>query len=147
MDYGTNIATAIINGGLENPSIYGTVIFRPMGEGTLVSANIYGLPPMYGNSFHGFHLHENGICDITKDFSDAGGHYNPTGEAHGMHAGDFPSLLSCNGFAKLEFYTNRFRPSDILGRSVIIHENPDDFRTDPAGNSGKRIACGIARKA
>ena len=147
MDYGTNIATAIINGGLEYPSIYGNVIFRPMGEGTFVSANINGLPPTYGNSFHGFHLHENGVCGITNDFNNAGGHYNPTGDVHGMHAGDFPSLLSCDGFAKLEFYTNRFKPSDILGRSVIIHENPDDFRTDPSGNSGKRIACGIVKRA
>ena len=147
MDNNRNIATAIINGGKEYPNIYGTVIFRSMNEGTYVTANIYGLPEVNGNMFHGFHLHEYGICDVEKGFSSAGEHYNPSNDIHPMHAGDFPSLLSNNGFAKLEFYTNRFRPYNIIGKSVMIHENSDDFRTDPAGNSGKRIACGIVRIA
>lgn len=134
--------TAIIKGSEKYPKIIGTVTFRPHMNGSWISANISGLP---GNSFLGFHLHEEGVCDKQNDFQSAGGHYNPTDKKHPNHAGDFPVLLSNNGIAQLEFYTDRFTPQDAIGKSVVVHDDADDFRTDPAGRSGDRIACGVVK--
>jgi DNA invertase Pin-like site-specific DNA recombinase len=64
-------------------------------------------------------------------------------QPHGNHAGDFPVLFSNNGYTYMKFFTDKFKPGDVIGRAVIIHENPDDYRTQPSGNSGKRIACGV----
>lgn len=69
--------------------------------------------------------------------------YNEDTLPHGNHAGDFPVLFSNNGYARMSFFTDKFKPEDIINRSVIIHQNPDDYRSQPAGNSGKRIACGV----
>jgi len=73
------------------------------------------------------------------------GHYsaNEYTQPHGNHAGDFPVLFSNAGVARMSFFTNRFHVNDIIGKSVIIHESPDDYRSQPAGNSGKKLACGI----
>jgi Cu-Zn family superoxide dismutase len=79
----------------------------------------------------------------TKPFEASGGHWNPTTQPHGNHAGDFPVLVASNGRAVMCFVLDRFRAADVIGKSVVIHENPDDYRTQPAGNSGKRIACGV----
>lgn len=73
----------------------------------------------------------------------SGGHWNPTGAPHGNHAGDFPVLFSNHGKAQMCFLTDKFPVADIIGKAVVIHENPDDYRTQPAGSSGRRIACGI----
>jgi Cu-Zn family superoxide dismutase len=59
--------------------------------------------------------------------------------------GDLPSLFSNDGVAKMCFYTNKFKPADVVGKAVIIHENPDDYRSQPSGNAGRRLACGIIR--
>ncbi len=75
-----------------------------------------------------------------------GSHYNPTGQAHPKHAGDLPPLLSCRGNAYLSVKTDRFTANEIIGRTVVIHSDPDDFNTQPAGNAGKKIACGVIRK-
>lgn len=94
----------------------------------------------------GFHVHQIGLCEITdpqNPYISAGEHYNPTNQPHGNHAGDFPVIFSNDGYARTSFFTDKFKPVDIIGRSVIIHQNPDDFRTQPSGNSGKRMACGI----
>ena len=94
----------------------------------------------------GFHIHEYGICQVTnpsEPFMSAGGHYNPTNQPHGNHAGDLPVLFSNNGYARMSFFTNKFSVEDIINRSIIIHENPDDYRTQPSGDSGKRLACGV----
>ncbi|RYD04324.1 hypothetical protein N752_15890 [Desulforamulus aquiferis] len=71
----------------------------------------------------------------------------PHQSAHGNHAGDFPVLFSNDGYAKMCFFTNKFTPSEAIGHSVIIHRNPDDYRTQPAGDSGKRLACGVITEA
>ena len=73
----------------------------------------------------------------------AGAHYNPDNQLHGNHAGDLPVIFSNNGTAIMDVFTSRFRPKDVVGRSVIIHQNPDDYRTQPTGASGKKLACGI----
>ncbi|OQB14029.1 MAG: Superoxide dismutase-like protein YojM precursor [Firmicutes bacterium ADurb.Bin193] len=139
-----NRIIAFISGGKSYPDLKGTVTFRPMMNGTLVSASISGLPG--SNGFHGFHLHEGGECDFEHNFESAKGHYNPENKKHPYHAGDFPPLLSAGGSAFSEFYTDRITPNDAVGKTVIIHSAPDDFRTDPSGNSGNRIACGVVRK-
>lgn len=147
------MAVAMIRGGNIYPDINGTVYFEEVPGGTEITATIMGLP-LYKPATSttqpvgpfGFHLHENGICRITdpnNPFESAGGHYNPTNQPHGNHAGDFPVLFSNNGYTMMKFFTNKLTVSEVIGRSVLIHENPDDYRSQPAGNSGKRIACGV----
>ena len=80
------------------------------------------------------------------DFSGTGSHYNPAEQAHPEHAGDLPPLLWCNGTAYLFVMTDRFSVKEIIGRTVVIHNAPDDFHSQPAGNAGKKIACGVIRK-
>jgi Cu-Zn family superoxide dismutase len=86
------------------------------------------------------------VGDPTSPFLTAGEHYNPTNQPHGNHAGDFPVLFSNDGRAVMNFFTNKFTVGEIIGKSVVIHQNPDDYRTQPAGNSGKRLACGVIFK-
>lgn len=147
-------AKAEITGGPLAPKIRGTVSFYEVQKGTLVVAEIYNLPKMTaaeGNTQpigpFGFHIHEGNRCEIgnpADPFTSAGGHYNPTGMPHPMHAGDMPVLFANdNGYAYLAFFTDRFTPRQVVGRTVIIHQNPDDYRSQPAGNAGKRLACGI----
>ena len=121
--------------------IQGTVIFQQTNCGVLVTADISGLPESE-TDFFAFHIHEGGSCGGT-DYADTGSHYNPGGADHPRHAGDLPPLLACRGRAYLQVRTERFRVEDVLGRTVVIHVSPDDFRTQPAGNAGKKIACGI----
>lgn len=148
-----NSAYAIFVPGPDYPGIRGLVTFADIaGGGTLVCADVTGLPPYKpadGDKSpvgpFGFHIHEKGMCEIgnpAKPFEGCGGHWNPTNQPHGNHAGDFPVLVADNGHAKMNFITERFTVDEVLGRSVMIHENPDDYRSQPAGNSGKRIACG-----
>lgn len=146
---------AIINGGPLAPSISGIVYFFDVPGGTKVCVEVSGLPPyqpatdeMDPVGPHGFHIHENGNCEVgdpENPFMAAGEHWNPDLQPHGNHAGDFPVLFSNNGIAKMCFFTNRFKPQDVIGRSVIIHLNPDDYRSQPAGDSGKRLACGVIK--
>ncbi len=148
-------ATALIKGGPLAPKIRGIVYFKDVPNGTEVCVNISGLPEYKPASNgkspigpHGFHIHEYGSCDIgdPKDpFKAAGAHWNPTNQPHGNHAGDFPVLFSNHGKAMMCFFTDKFKVKDIIGKSIIIHENPDDYRTQPAGNSGKKLACGVIK--
>lgn len=103
---------------------------------------------------HGFHIHEAGDCS-SGDGMSAKGHFNPAGKPHGMpgresHAGDMPMLNAAkNGRAKLDFVlegvTLASGPNSIVGRGLIIHADPDDFKTQPTGNAGARLACGVIR--
>lgn len=148
-----SMAIAEIKGGPLGPDIHGLVLFQDVSDGVFVSVNLTGLPqfrPAEANQPpigpHGFHIHENGVCtvgDPADPFQAAGEHWNPTHQPHGNHAGDFPVLFSNNGRALMSFYTNRFRVADVIGHSVIVHQSPDDYRTQPAGASGKRLACGV----
>lgn len=146
-------AVAYIRGGPLAPKISGVAYFDDVPGGCRVCVQVRGLPsyqPADENSQpigpHGFHIHEFGNCeagDPEDPFQSAGGHWNPDGQPHGNHAGDFPVLFSNNGYAWMCFFTNRFRARDVVGKSVIIHQNPDDYRSQPAGNAGKRLACGV----
>ncbi len=143
-------ANAEIFGGTAYPDLRGSITFQATKEGVLVTANIAGLPKQsdYDNcGIFGFHIHSGGSCtgDETNAFKNAEGHYNPDMFPHPYHAGDMPPLFGCNGLAYLSFLTNRFTIDEIKGKTVIIHQNPDDFTTQPSGNAGTMIACGIIR--
>ena len=107
------------------------------------------------NQEHGFHVHEKGDCTAPDGMS-AGGHFNPTAKPHGPHdaehhAGDMPALKSdANGRAEATFMLSGVTltegPTSIVGRSVIVHRDPDDYKTQPTGNSGARIACGVIQR-
>lgn len=144
-------ALAWVTGDSAHAALSGLVKFygTPY-AGVLVEAEIFNLPysdnPCAAN-FYGFHIHEYGVCTGSEGmaFTDAGGHYNPGRCPHPGHAGDFPPLMSDHGYAWISFYDKRFRIEDIIGKSVIIHDMPDDFSTQPSGNSGARIGCGVIR--
>jgi len=137
-------AVAKIQGGLEALQVSGCVQFFQENGCVLIVARIFGLPRESATGFFGFHIHEGENCTGT-DFSRTGSHYNPTGQAHPNHAGDLPPLLECRGNAYLSVRTDRFFVKDIIGRTVVIHSDPDDFHSQPAGNAGRKIACGVIR--
>ncbi|MBK1663582.1 superoxide dismutase [Rhodospirillum rubrum] len=107
---------------------------------------------------HSFHIHDKGVCDPAVNFQTAGGHFNPTGKAHGWnnvagpHAGDLPNILADGrGKATAGVLTHdvTLRPGaagslfDADGSSFVIHSGPDDYISQPAGNAGSRVACGV----
>ena len=131
--------------------VTGTVAFTKMGDQVRVVADIQNLAP----GKHGFHIHEKGDCS-SVDASSAGGHFNPTHQHHGgpdtaeRHAGDLGNIeADASGKAHLEWKGKlRLTGTDsIVGKSVVVHEKEDDLKTDPAGNSGARIACGVIEVA
>ena len=129
----------------------GTVVFVQKGSDVEVTAHVAGLTP----GAHGFHIHEKGDCSAPDGMS-AGGHFNPGSHPHGHpqqgphHAGDMPMLeTDAYGNAKLVTVLPGLTfegASGILGRGVIVHAAPDDFKTQPTGNSGARMACGVIVK-
>ncbi len=144
MENKTPSAVAHIKGGDAYPGLTGTVRFYPRCGGTLVVADIAGLPDT-DTGFFAFHIHEGGDCR-GAGFPDTGAHYNPTAAEHPRHAGDLPPLLSDRGRAYCQVLTGRFRVSDVIGKTVVIHAAPDDFKTQPSGNAGEKIACGVIRR-
>ncbi len=140
-------AKAYVKGSSKFPRINGIVTFKETKDGVLVSARINGLPQSPTNCtgrFFGFHIHEGSSCsgNASDEFANAKAHLNPTNCPHPFHMGDLPPLLENNGYAYMTVLVNKFRIQDILGRVVIIHDHPDDFTTQPSGNSGTKIACG-----
>ena len=135
-------AYANLKGSPDYPDLEGTVSFFGVHGGTIVAADIKNIPD--DDKFHGFHIHEGSSCTGTKEepFQNVGKHYNPYNSMHPNHVGDLPPILSCDGVGFLVFYTNRFFPEDIIGRTIVLHEIADDFTTQPSGNSGPMIACG-----
>lgn len=116
-------------------------------DGTIVEINAYNLPydlESDCSQFYGIHIHETGNC--TLPFNKTGNHYNPQNKAHPFHVGDLPPLLGNCGYAYFVFYTERFKIKDIINRSFIIHSSPDDFKSQPSGNSGDKIGCGIVKE-
>ncbi|TCS36829.1 Cu-Zn family superoxide dismutase [Paucimonas lemoignei] len=127
----------------------GTVTFTQQGDQVAVVAKFSGLTP----GGHGFHIHEKGDCSA-PDATSAGGHFNPAGKPHGHpkqgehHAGDLPMLeADANGNASLTATLSGLGltkgENGIVERGVIVHAAPDDFKTQPTGNSGGRVACGV----
>ena len=140
-------AVAIVNGSREYPQIHGIVRFYKVERGVVVRAEFSGLPRGNGecdDPIFAFHIHTVGDCRDSSDaFPNTMGHYNPKSCPHPYHAGDLPPLFSADGRAVLVFLTNRFTIEEILERSIILHSSPDDLTTQPSGNAGKKIACGI----
>ena len=123
----------------------GTVETQPRSGGTYVRVEVQGMPM----GEHGLHLHAVGRCDGPA-FQSAGPHWNPAGKQHGhlnpqgAHLGDLPNLMvSANGHGRLVFLVNGQISGDADGTSLVVHAKPDDYRTDPSGNSGDRIACAV----
>ncbi len=113
--------------------------------GTYIRISVEGLPP----GDHGLHLHTVGRCDGPA-FQSAGGHWNPASKQHGhlnptgAHAGDLPNLtVSTNGRGAINFLATGGALNDADGTSLVIHAKADDYKTDPSGNSGDRVACAI----
>lgn len=137
-------AKAIIKGNTDYPEISGEVLFYQRKCDVLISARIKGLP-QNDSGFFGFHIHEGDNCK-GEGFPNTGGHYNPDNKPHPQHAGDLPPLLYCSGSAFMQVKTNRFNVKEIIGKTVIIHKGTDDFRTQPSGDAGEKIACGVIQK-
>src|SRR5437899_597595 len=130
----------------------GPARLEQVGDGVHLVLELTGLPP----GVHAVHLHAVGRCD-PPDFASAGGHFNPAKRQHGLqnpqgpHAGDLPNItVAADGTGRLETTTNRVTLSsgetsvfDTDGSALVVHAGPDDFKTDPTGNSGARIACGV----
>lgn len=133
-------AFAQIQGNADYPHLIGFASFytTPF-DGILINTEVYGLPGSSG--FYGMHIHEFGDC--TLPFAQTGNHYNPTNMPHPLHAGDMPPLLNNNNYAWMSFYTEHLRIEDIIGKSIIIHSMRDDFTTQPSGDSGDKIGCGV----
>lgn len=143
-------ALAVVKGNDNHPDLYGVVLFYQTPLGVLINAQFDGLPDMSGTDasrFLGFHIHENGDCSQNEesDFNLTGNHYNPDNQSHPNHSGDLSPILNCNGFAWQSFLTNAFAVTDVVGRSVVVHAMPDDFMTQPSGNSGMKIGCGVIK--
>lgn len=141
-------ASAELKGSDTYPNIHGTVQFYQTKNGVLIAAEIGGLPYFHGVCQHpvfGFHIHDGSQCegDLHDPFSGAMSHYNPKGCDHPFHAGDMPPLFSNHGYAFSVFLSDRFSLSEVIGKTVIIHGKPDDFITQPSGNSGVKLGCGI----
>ncbi len=145
-------ATAVLAPTKGN-SVSGTVNFTQKGEMVMVEAKISGLA---ANGTHGFHIHEKGNCSAA-DASSAGAHFNPSGGKHGgqvgavRHGGDLGNLRAdANGFANASIEVTGITlgtdANSITGRAVIVHGGPDDLKSQPAGNSGPRVACGLISK-
>ena len=130
---------------------FGEATFEEAGGKVHVVIYIQGLKP---GQEHGLHIHE--AADCSGDAMGAKGHFNPHGKPHGhpgqaeRHAGDLPALKAAkDGRAKvdamLDVITVAAGPASVVGRGLIVHADPDDFKTQPTGNAGARIACGVIR--
>lgn len=137
-------AIARICGDVDHPMLCGTVRFFQRCDGVLVEVQVSGLPETETGIF-ALHIHEGGSCS-EDGFLDSGGHFNSGKTQHPNHAGDLPPLMRNNGKAYMKVLTGRFRLAEVIGRTVILHGEPDDFRTQPSGNAGKKIACGIIQQ-
>jgi superoxide dismutase, Cu-Zn family len=144
----TKVAVATVKP-LGTSTVKGVVLFTPFDHGVEINAEITGLAP----GQHGFHIHEFGDCSA-PDGSSAGPHFNPEHKPHGApgadasHAGDYGNLQADgDGRATLKLVSHRITldqsATGVLGRSVIIHEKADDLTSQPTGNAGGRIGCGV----
>lgn len=133
----------------QGRTVHGDLTLSSAGSGVRITGKVDGLTP---GSEHGFHIHEKGDCSA-PDASSAGGHYNPASTPHGNpgggahHAGDIRNLVADgSGVANVDVIVEGVSiggQNDVLGRAVVVHESPDDYASQPAGNSGARIACGV----
>lgn len=149
--------TSAATGGVVNLAaasgslVSGKLTLMPMGDGVHIRGDIGGFSP---GSTHGFHIHEKGDCSAA-DASSAGGHFNPAGVAHGKagstphHAGDIDNIVAdASGVAHVNVHVPGITlgggaGNDIAGRAIVVHAAADDYASQPSGNAGARIACGV----
>lgn len=141
-------ATAVISP-TEGNQTAGVVVFTATDQGVRIEVTVTGLD---SESRHGFHIHQYGDCRV-PDGTSAGGHYNPDNEEHGApgddirHMGDLGNLpANAQGTASVDFIDSHLElngPNSIIGRGVIVHAGADDFQTQPTGDAGDRLACGV----
>ncbi len=140
-------ATAEIRGGNGYPDLNGTATFAQTDRGVIVTVKVRNLPlnSKCNGGIYALHIHEGESCTGNKDdqFSNAKTHYNPLNCHHPYHAGDLPPLIGNEGFAYMSVLTNRFTVSEIINKVIVIHDSKDDFNTQPSGNSGTKIGCGV----
>jgi Cu-Zn family superoxide dismutase len=140
-------ATATLNDA-EGTAI-GTITVTDMDGGVHLMGDLTGVP----NGEHGFHLHETGVCDATAKFESAGGHFNPDAHQHGKenpagpHDGDLDNVTADDdGNTVVDLHNANATIADLNdedGAAIVLHADADDYTTDPSGNSGDRIACGV----
>lgn len=130
--------------------VSGTLTLTTMGDGVHVGGEIGGLSP----GSHGFHVHEHGDCSAA-DASSAGGHFNPTNQPHGRsgprphHLGDADNIVAdAEGVARVDAHLHDVTlgtglANDIAGRAIVVHAKPDDYTSQPSGDAGARVACGV----
>ncbi len=140
-------ATAHIRGSSKYPDIKGVAQLYQLRQGVLMVVEVMGLPFLDQSckgGIHALHIHEGTRCSGNQSdpFANAGTHYNPHACEHPYHAGDLPPLFANQGYAMMVFLTDRFKVKEVLGKTIIVHENIDDFSTQPSGNAGAKIACG-----
>lgn len=140
-------ATAVIKGSEEFCKIKGYARFYQTKCGVLVRVQVSGLPKpneICKSPVFALHIHSGSKCQGNSEdpFADTMSHYNPDECSHPYHAGDLPPLFGNNGNAFAVFLTDRFNVREIIGKTIIIHSSPDDFTSQPSGNSGTKIACG-----
>jgi len=135
--------------------VSGKLTVMPMGDGVHITGEIGGLAP---GSVHAIHIHEKGDCSAA-DASSAGGHFNPAGAPHGKvdsgphHGGDMDNFTAnADGVAKINAHAQGVTlgggaANDVAGKAVIVHASPDDYKTQPTGNAGARLACGVINVA
>ncbi|MDY0021855.1 superoxide dismutase family protein [Arenimonas caeni] len=141
---------------VQGSGVSGELVFNPDGDALRLTGEVRGLP---AGSTHGFHVHETGDCSA-PDATSAGGHFNPMGAPHGdsqaevpHHAGDMPNLVAGDdGVAQADKRLPGLRIGDgseldVVGRALIVHAQADDYATQPTGNAGARIACGVIELA
>ncbi len=145
----TNFENAVcVLNATEGNDVTGTVHFAKTDSGVLVTVNLEGLTP----GKHGFHIHEFGDCSASSGTS-AGGHFNPGGHEHGdpigetRHVGDLGNVTANEeGAAQMEHLDKHLKlngENSIIGRSIIVHADEDDLASQPTGNAGARVACGV----
>lgn len=163
---GTSTTPAVASTPASTPPARSATVNLAPASGSLVSGKLSAMPMAGGvhftgeigglvrNATHAIHVHEKGDCSAA-DASSAGGHFNPAGQPHGRpdagahHAGDMPNITAdANGVARVNLHVQGISlggaaATDIVGRAVVVHAQADDYATQPSGNSGARIACGV----
>lgn len=142
------IEVGFVNGeGQDN----GTAALTATATGVLIELEVSGLP---AGEWVAFHVHETGSCDHTTGHDSAGGHFNPTSKEHGYlveggpHAGDMPNqYVGADGILRAQVFNSAVKldkgETGILGRALMIHAKADDYQTQPSGDAGARLACGV----
>ena len=146
-------AICMLQGSREYRNLRGICMLYQTDQGVMIRVNIKGYPMpsriRCNQPIVGFHIHEGESCTGNRNnpFADAKGHYNPNNCDHPYHAGDLGNLfINRDGSALMSLLSDRFTVNDVIGKTMILHKDLDDFKTQPSGNSGEMIACGVIRR-